>query len=64
MKNEIFKLLEEKVNEVYLHFQDKLNIRDGGIHPEVALRQDEILEELAELIDKVLTMEKEWEDEQ
>ena len=27
MENEIYKLLDEKINEVYLHFQRRLNIK-------------------------------------
>lgn len=57
MREQIFELLNEKVNEVYLHFQEELNIVYGDITVEQLYRQNEILEDLAELIDSVLTME-------
>lgn len=59
MKDEILKVLDEKVNEVYLHFQEKLDIRDGAITPMQLLEQDEILEELAKHIENVLNYEME-----
>ena len=57
MKDEILKVLDEKVNETYLHFQRKLNIRNGDITPMQLLKQDEILEELAKHIENVLNFE-------
>ena len=62
MTDEIIKLLDEKVNEVYLHFQEKLDIRDGFIYPEDAFKQDEIIKSLANTIEKVLKYEKEEDD--
>lgn len=61
MENEIFELLERKVIEVYLHFQEKLNIESGDIRPEQLLKQDELLTKLSVLIEKVLMMEKDQE---
>lgn len=62
MVDEIIKLLDEKVNEVYLYFQEKLDIRDGFIYPEDAFKQDEIIKSLANTIEKVLKYEKEEDD--
>ena len=58
MENEIYELLEEKINEVYLHFQEKLNIESGDIRPEQLFEQDELLTKLSVLIKEVLVMEQ------
>ncbi len=34
MEKEIYELLNEKVNEVYAHFQSELGIDSGDISPE------------------------------
>lgn len=57
MENEIYELLEEKVTEVYLHFQEKLNIESGDIRPEQLFEQDELITKLAAVIKEVLIME-------
>ena len=57
MENEIYELLQRKINEVYLHFQEKLNIESGDIRPEQLLEQDKLLEKLSILIKEVLIME-------
>lgn len=63
MKNEIYELLEKKINEVYLHFQEKLNIESGDIRPGQLFEQDELLEKLSSLIEEVLVMEQNQEEE-
>lgn len=63
MKEKIYELLDEKVNDVYFHFQEKLNIKYGDITPGQLFKQDELLEQLATLIEEVLIMEMEEEEE-
>ena len=62
MENEIYELLQRKINEVYSHFQEKLNIENGDIRPEQFLEQDELLTKLSVLIKEVLIMKKDQEE--
>jgi len=55
MDNQMVKdLLQEKVDEIYLHFQEKLNICSGDIRPEDWLEQNREIDILASIIAKVL----------
>lgn len=58
MKNKIKGLLDEKVNEVFAEMQSELGIEDGGIEPMMALRLDEELDRLTEMIRDILGMQK------
>ena len=49
-REELFSLVEEKVNEVFLAYQEANDIESGDISPEDAFRLDEVQEELTELI--------------
>ena len=57
-KQAIRKLLDIKVNEVYEHFQDVLNIQDGDIFPADSIKQNELVDVLASLINSVLQYER------
>ena len=57
-KQAIRELLDIKVNEVYEHFQDVLNIQDGDIFPADSIKQNELVDELASLINSVLQYER------
>lgn len=58
MRDKIKGLLDEKVNEVFLEMQSELGIEDGGIEPMMALRLDEELDRLTEMVRDVLGMQK------
>lgn len=58
MRDKIKGLLEDKVNEVFLEMQSELGIKDGGIEPMMALRLNEELDCLTEIIRDVLGMQK------
>lgn len=58
MRDKIKDLLDEKVNEVFLEMQSELDIQDGGIEPMMALRLDEELDKLTEMIRDILGMQK------
>lgn len=47
-------LIHTKIDEIFLEMQNAQGITDGGIDPLDALRLDEIEEELANLIEKVV----------
>ena len=47
-KKELLELIEEKTNDVFLEYQEK--IKSGDISPEQALRLDELQNELADLV--------------
>ncbi len=51
-------LIHDKIDEIFLELQDANNINDGGIYPLDALRLEEIEEELAELITRVINYQK------
>lgn len=55
METMVKDLLQDKVNEVYLHFQKQLNISSGDISPEDWFEQDKAINTLADIIAKVLT---------
>jgi len=58
MKDKIKDLLDEKVNEVFIEMAEELGIEDGGIEPMMALRLDEELDKLTEMIRDILGMQK------
>ncbi|MBO6255300.1 MAG: hypothetical protein J6O49_16940 [Bacteroidaceae bacterium] len=58
MRDKIKDLLEEKVNKVFLEMQRELDIQDGGVEPLMALRLDEELDKLTEMIRDILGMQK------
>lgn len=58
MRNEIIDMLEEKVDEVYLHFQEKLDIKVGDITPPQLIRQSSLIYDLAKEIEGVLNDER------
>lgn len=49
-KQQLLKLIDEKVNEIFLTYQNAHNIIDGGIEPFDALHLDRLEEQLAEHI--------------
>ena len=51
-------MLDEKVNEVFIEMAEELGIEDGGIEPMMALRLDEELDKLTEMIRDILGMQK------
>lgn len=51
-------LIHDKIDEIFLQLQDANNIADGGIYPLDALRLEEIEEELAELVERVINYQK------
>ena len=57
--NEISEEIDRKVNEIFLEFQEQLDIKSGDIAPLDALELDEIKERLADSIHKVLVSELE-----
>lgn len=52
-KQQLLELIGEKVNEIFLAYQEANDITNGDIHPYDALRLDYIQEELAELVEHV-----------
>lgn len=52
-KQTLLEFIEEKVNEIFLEYQNANDINNGDIHPYDALRLDYIMEELADHIEKV-----------
>lgn len=58
MKDKIYELLDEKINEVFFEMQTKLDITDGGIMPLDALYLEELQKKLADHIEKVLEFQK------
>lgn len=58
MKDKIKNMLEEKVDEVFLAMAMELGIEDGGVEPMMALRLDEELDRLTEMIRDILGMQK------
>lgn len=49
-KKELLELIEEKIDDVFLEYQKKNDIKSGDISPEQALRLDELQNELADLV--------------
>ena len=54
MNETIRTLLEEKVNDIFLEMQTKLDINDGGISPLMSLKLDESMDALTEAIENAL----------
>ena len=52
-REQLLELISEKVDEIFLAYQNANNITNGDIHPYDALRLDHIMEELADHIEKV-----------
>lgn len=49
-KKELLELIEEKIDDGFLEYQKKNDIKSGDISPEQALRLDELQNELADLV--------------
>ena len=58
LRNEVRDLLENKINELFVAFQEKLGITDGDIDPWQANRLDEQVDEMAENITSILHWEQ------
>lgn len=58
MKDKIKGLLDDKVNEIFEEMQNELGIESGDITPDMALRLDEEIDRLTEMIRDVLGMQK------
>lgn len=58
MRDKIKNLLDEKVNEIFIECQSEMGIVSGDITPEMALRLDEELDKLTEMIRDILGMQK------
>jgi hypothetical protein len=52
-KEQLLELIKEKVDEIFLEYQNANGIQDGDIHPYDVLRLDYIQEELADFIEHV-----------
>lgn len=52
-KQTLLELITEKVDEIFLEYQNANGITNGDIHPYDALRLDYIMEELADHIVRV-----------
>ena len=59
MKEKIIRLLEDKINDVYIEMQNELDIGDGFISPSDSFNEDKKVRELAEIIEKVLQKQNE-----
>lgn len=57
-KKELLELIEEKIDDVFLEYQKKNDIKSGDISPEQALRLEELQNELADLVMHVGRQEK------
>lgn len=57
-KEKILSLLEDKVDEIFLEMQNKLNIEDGNIFPMDAFELDNCINALADKIEVVLNSQK------
>ena len=51
-------ILERKINDIFLEQQIKNNIESGDIEPLDAIKLDKLVDELTELITKVLEYQK------
>lgn len=58
MNREIKALLEDKINDVFIEMQQKMDIKSGDITPEMAFTLDEELNRLTEMIRDILCMQK------
>lgn len=58
MRDKIKDLLDDKVNEIFIECQSEMGIVSGDITPEMALRLDEELDKLTEMIRDILGMQK------
>lgn len=52
-REQLLELISEKVDEIFLDYQNANDIQNGDIYPYDALRLDYIMEELADHIEKV-----------
>ena len=57
LKSDVWNDLNEKVEEIYLKYQDRLYIKCGDIEPMQAFKQDDIVDALATMITNVLVSE-------
>ena len=51
-------LIHDKIDEIFLQLQNANNVTDGGIYPMDALHLDQLEEELANLIERVVSYQK------
>lgn len=58
MRDKIKGMLDDKVNEIFIECQSEMGITSGDITPEMALRLDEELDKLTEMIRDILGMQK------
>lgn len=58
MRDKIKGMLNDKVNEIFIEYQSEMGIISGDITPEMALRLDEELDKLTEMIRDILGMQK------
>ena len=58
MRDKIKSLLDEKINEIFFEMQEELDIQDGGVEPMMALKLDEELDRLTEMVRDILGMQK------
>jgi len=52
-KEELKEFLDEKINEVFLEYQTRMEIESGDIHPLEALALDELEDQMTDLILRV-----------
>lgn len=57
-REQLLKLIDEKINEIFVDYQNANGITNGDIHPFDAFRLDQIEEALADLIERVGTYQK------
>ena len=51
-------LIHNKINEIFLELQNINGVTDGGIYPMDALHLDQLEEQLANLIERVVSYQK------
>lgn len=57
-REELYNLIEEKNNDIFLEYQKQNGIKSGDISPMQALRLEELQNELADLIMNVGAMSR------
>lgn len=57
-RKELYNLIEEKNNDIFLEYQKQNGIKSGDISPMQALRLEELQNELADLIMNVGAMSR------
>lgn len=59
MKEKIYNLLDEKIQDVFLEMQEELNIKYGDVTPLEAYALEEIEQKMTDLIESILLHEME-----